>query len=221
MTNKFYYYAATGRGHAIRLALSAANIPFEDEYPQGGFPPTAEAKDLWRSIGKNTTTNIPMLQMTDGRVFTQSSAVLRAVARIGGLMPTDEGELYMTDKLLADAEDLRGEGYKSFAPWGATEEAVEAFINKVLPLHFGNLERQLKESTGDYFIGDSLTIADIACYDAIVNFGSNRAIGSLAEFETLKAWVDKVESNEGIKNYLASESFAGLWKFGPDTLGKK
>ena len=78
----------------------------------------------------------------------------------------------------------------------------------------------MKESTGDYFIGDSLTIADIACYDAITNFGSNRVIGSLDGFETLKAWVDKVESNEGIKNYMASESFAGLWKFGPDTLGK-
>lgn len=220
MTNKLYYYAATGRGHAIRLALAASNIDWEDEYPEGGFPPSAEAKALWRKIGGNTTTNVPMLQMDDGRVFTQSSAVLRAVARMGGLMPTDEAEAYMTDKLTADAEDLRGEGYKSFVAWGATEEAVEAFINKILPLHLGNLERQLKESTGDYFIGDSLTIADIACYDAVTNFGSNRVIGALDEFKTLKAWVEKVESNEGIKKYLASEKFAGLWKFGPDTLGK-
>ena len=161
-----------------------------------------------------------MLQMDDGRVFTQSSAVLRAVARMGGLMPTYEAEAYLADKLIADAEDLRGEGYKSFVAWGATEEAVEAFINKILPLHLGNLERQLKESTGDYFIGDSLTIADIACYDAVTNFGSNRVIGALDDFKTLKAWVEKVESNEGIKKYLASEKFAGLWKFGPDTLGK-
>lgn len=161
-----------------------------------------------------------MLQMADGRVFTQSSAVIRAVARMGGLMPTDEVGLYMTDKLLADAEDLRGVGYKSFVPWGATKEEAEAFINKILPLHLGNLERQLKESTGDYFIGNSLTVADIACYDAVTNFGSNRAIGALDEFETLKAWAAKVESNEGIKKYLASESFAGLMKFGPETLGK-
>mmetsp|Transcript_23515 Transcript_23515/g.38776 ORF Transcript_23515/g.38776 Transcript_23515/m.38776 type:complete len:221 (+) Transcript_23515:51-713(+) len=220
MTNKLYYYAATGRGHAIRLALAASNIPFEDEYPEGGFPPSAEAKDMWRKIAGNTTTNVPMLQMDDGRVFTQSSAVLRAVARMGGLMPTDEAEAYMVDKLLADAEDLRGESYKSFVPWGATEDAVEAFISKILPLHLGNLERQLKESTGDYFIGDSLTIADIACYDAVTNFGSNRVIGALDEFETLKAWVAKVESNEGVKKYLASESFDALYKFGPDTLGK-
>jgi glutathione S-transferase len=213
MTNKLYYYQATGRGHAIRLALAASNIEWEDEYPEGGYPPSAEAIELWRKI-------IPMLVMADGRVFTQSSAVLRAVARMGKIMPTDEEGLYTTDKLLADAEDLRGESYKAFVPWGATPEMVDAFINKVLPLHLGNLERQLKISTGDYFIGNSLTIADIACYDAVVNFGSNRVPDALDKFATLKAWVDKVESDEGIKKYLASESFAGVWKFGPDTLGK-
>ena len=38
MTNKLHYYPATGRANMIRLALSAANIPFEDVYPTGGFP---------------------------------------------------------------------------------------------------------------------------------------------------------------------------------------
>jgi len=36
--NKLHYYPATGRANMIRLALSAANIPFEDVYPSGGFP---------------------------------------------------------------------------------------------------------------------------------------------------------------------------------------
>lgn len=220
MTAKLHYYPATGRGHAIRLALSAANIPFEDAYPEGGFPPSAEVKEGWQKIGGNTTTNVPMLQVADGKVFTQSSAVLRAVGRMGGLMPSTDDELYMVDKLIADAEDLRGEAYKSFIPWGATSEMADAFIKKVLPLHLGNLERQLKNSTGDYFVGDSLTIADISVYDVCTNFGANRVPGALNEFPALKAWVDKVESNEGIKKYLASDSYAGLMKFGPETLGK-
>ena len=135
-------------------------------------------------------------------------------------MPSDESSLYLVDKFLADAGDLRSEAYKSFVPFGATQEAADRFIESVLPLHLGNLERQLKDSTGDFFIGDSLTIADIACYDAVVNFGSNRVIGALDKFDTLKAWVDRVESNEGVKKYLASESFAGIMKFGPATLGK-
>ena len=38
MSAKVHYYQATGRANAIRLALAAANIPFEDVYPNGGFP---------------------------------------------------------------------------------------------------------------------------------------------------------------------------------------
>lgn len=135
-------------------------------------------------------------------------------------MPKDDEALYLMDKLLADAEDVRSESYKCFVPWGASQEVVDAFIHNVLPLHLGNLERQLKISKGDYFVGDSLTIADISCYDAVVNYGSSRVPGVLDGFPVLKAWVEKVEEIEGVKKYLTSESFAGLMKFGPETLGK-
>ena len=135
-------------------------------------------------------------------------------------MPESEDDLYLVDKLLADAEDFRGESYKCFVTWGAPQEAADKFINEVLPLHLGNLERQLKDSKGDYFVGDELTIADVACYDATVNFGSSRVPGVLDGFPVLKAWVTKVEENEGIKQYLASDSFAGLMKFGPETVGR-
>jgi glutathione S-transferase len=218
MTAKLHYYQATGRGNAIRLALAAANIEFDDVF--ASFPPSKEQRELWSKLGGNTTTNVPMLEVEDGRVYTQSSAVLRAVARMGGLMPNNDEDLYLTDKLLADAEDLRSESYKCFIPWGASQEAADKFVNEVLPLHLGNFERQLKLSNGGYFIGDALTVADIACYDATVNFGSSRVPGALDSFPSLKAWAARVEENAGIKKYLASDSFAGLMKFGPETLGR-
>lgn len=221
MSAKLHYYQATGRANVIRLALAAANIPFEDVYPSGGFPPSEEDKAAWRKIGGNTTTNIPLLETADGKVYTQSQAVLRAVGRMGNLLPADNDGLYLTDKLIEDAESLRMESYKCFIPWGATQESADAFIATVLPLHFGNLERQLKLLGGGYFIGDSLTLADVACYDAVVNFGSNREPTALDAFPDLKAWKERVESNnEGIKKYLASDAYAGLMNFGPETLGK-
>ena len=51
--------------------------------------PSKEDKEAWRKVGGNSTTNIPMLEMDDGKVFTQSGAVLRAVGRMGNLLPTD------------------------------------------------------------------------------------------------------------------------------------
>ena len=161
-----------------------------------------------------------MLEMDDGKVFTQSGAVLRAVGRMGNLLPTDDDGLYTTDKLIEDAEDLRKESYKCFISWGASQESADEFIATVLPLHLGNIERQLKQSSGDFFLGSDLTLADIAIYDAVVNMGSNRVPTALDSFSTLKEWKTKVESNEGIKKYLASDSYGNLMKFGPETLGK-
>ena len=182
--------------------------------------PSKEDKEAWRKVGGNSTTNIPMLVMDDGKVFTQSGAVLRAVGRMGNLLPTYNDGLYTTDKLIEDGEDLRAASYKCFISWGASQESANEFIATVLPLHLGNIERQLKESSGEYFIGNTLSLADIAIYDAVVNFGSNREPTALDSFATLKSWKAKVESNEGIKKYLASDAYANLMKFGPESLGK-
>ncbi|KAL7529691.1 hypothetical protein ACHAXR_003101 [Thalassiosira sp. AJA248-18] len=216
MAAKVHYYQATGRANAIRLALAAANIPFEDVSPTP--PPSDEVKAAWRELGGNTTTNVPMLEMPDGKVFTQSQAVLRAIGRMGHLLPKDDDGLYLTDKLLQDADDIRSESYKSLITWGAPQELADAFIETILPLHLGNLERQLKQSKGGFFLGESLTLADVACYDAVVCFGANR-VGptALDAFPELKAWKGRVEANEGIKKYLASEECAGLMSFDPES----
>jgi len=219
---KVHYFKATGRGNQIRLALAAANIPFEDVYPTGD-----DDKNKWRAMGGNTTTNIPMLEMPNGgKVYTQSLAVFRVIGRMGNLIPTtddddDDDGLYVMDKLIADANDLRTASYKCFIWWGATQAACDEYIDSTLPKHLANFERQLEQSAGEYFIGNTLTLADVACYDAVLNYGSNRVPGgALGDFPTLNAWVGRVEENEGIKKYLASEAFAGLGKFGPSSLGK-
>ncbi len=163
---KLHYYPAAGKANQIRLALAASGIPFEDKFANS-FPPSPEKKAEWIKIGGNTTTNVPMLEM-DGKVYTQSAAVLRAVGRKGGLMPTaDDYDLYMTDKLIDDAEDLRQQSYKCMVNWGAPQELADAYIAEVLPKHLGNLERQLKASEGTFFLGDKMTIADIAVYDVV------------------------------------------------------
>lgn len=90
----------------------------------------------------------------------------------------------------------------------------------MVPLHFGNIERQLKEAKSTYFIGEKLTIADISIYDAIVNFGTSRLPEDvMGNYSALKAFVAKVEENPGIAKYLKSEQFAGLMKFDKSTLG--
>eukprot|EP00547_Thalassionema_nitzschioides_P007442 CAMPEP_0194201952 /NCGR_PEP_ID=MMETSP0156-20130528/2102_1 /TAXON_ID=33649 /ORGANISM="Thalassionema nitzschioides, Strain L26-B" /LENGTH=226 /DNA_ID=CAMNT_0038927295 /DNA_START=41 /DNA_END=721 /DNA_ORIENTATION=- len=226
MTNvKLYYYAATGLANQIRLALAVSGIDWDEVNPPS-FPPSEEDKQKWRDIGKNTTTNIPMLEMPDGKVYTQSSAVLRAVARMGdkGLMPGSDDELYLTDKLLADASDLRDAAYKTFVNWGCSQEKADAFIESGLALHLSNFERQLSNTNDCFFVGSKLTIADISIYDAVTSFGTGRFPDGgkdlLTQFPKVKEWISRVESNTAIAGYISSERCKGMMKFGPETLGK-
>mmetsp|Transcript_1894 Transcript_1894/g.1791 ORF Transcript_1894/g.1791 Transcript_1894/m.1791 type:complete len:221 (+) Transcript_1894:62-724(+) len=215
---KVHYYPAAGKANQIRLALAASGIPFEDKFAFS-FPPSPEKRAEWIKLGGNTTTNVPMLQMDD-KVYTQSAAVLRAVGRKGGLMPEGADDLYMTDKLIDDAEDLRQASYKCMISWGASQELADAYIAEVLPKHLGNLERQLKASEGIFFLGDKLTIADIAVYDVVARFCCDREPTALDEFAALKKFKEDVESNEGIAKYHASDQYAAIAKLTPASLGK-
>jgi len=211
MPHKLYYYKATGRANQIRLTLAAAGVSWEDVYPEA-FPPTEEEKQGWRDIGKNSTTNVPMLAMEVGSVFTQSLAIVRAAARMGdrSLTPKDDKELYLYDKIISDADDLRTVAYSSFLSWGSPQSAVNKYIQESLPLHLGNFERQL---IGDYFVGSSLTAADICAYDAIVSFGSYRVEGVLDNYPKLKAFAARIEAHPPIAKYMSSPEYEGLMKF--------
>ena len=44
----------------------------------GGYPPSEEEVAYWRTIGGNLTTNVPMLKTPEGKVYCQSSAILRS-----------------------------------------------------------------------------------------------------------------------------------------------
>lgn len=139
-------------------------------------------------------------------------------------MPSSEEGLYQTDKLIADADDLRSAAYKTFVTWGADQSAADDFVSKVIPLHFENLERQLKEGGTDYFCGNELTIADVTVYDVLSNFTCDRLPeeeDALKDFAALKAWKERVGKNEGIANFLAGEQFNTLFKFDKSTLGYK
>eukprot|EP00536_Pseudo-nitzschia_multiseries_P004942 jgi/Psemu1/302991/fgenesh1_kg.88_\ len=218
---KLHYFGATGRGNQIRLALAAGGIAFEDEFVD--WPPSDASRAKFKELTNNNTTfAVPILTLDEGtdaqKVYIQSSAVLRKAARMGGLTLTLDDEdqaAYLQDKLIADADDLRSASYRAFKMFGASNEASENFAKVIFPKHIDNLERQLVALGGDYFGGSSkLSVADIALYDAIVFFGT-RLIDGAEGIENpcgpaLTAWIKRVESNEGIANYLEGDQFKAV-----------
>jgi glutathione S-transferase len=218
---KFHYFCATGRGNHIRLALAAGGVPFEDEF--GSYPPTPEDRVKWGKLTNgNTTFAVPILTLDEGtdkqKVYVQSSAVLRKANRMGDLKmtltddPDGDQEMYLTDRAIADADDIRKAGYSGMLMMGATKEAADKFAKVALPKHVKNLENQLVSAGGDYFGGSStLSIADVTLYDAIVFFGTKLVDGAKGVEDpcgpAIKGWIDRVESDPRIKAYLEGEQF--------------
>merc|ERR1712224_277108 len=128
-------------------------IPFTNK--KAAHPPTPEVKAAWQALGGNITTNVPMLEMPDGKVYTQSSAVLRFVARKGGFYPTDIESQYEVDKLIAAADDFRTISYGIIFK---RNPRTPAQYKALLMLHMGNFERIL--ANNDYFVANTFSVAD-------------------------------------------------------------
>ena len=129
-----YYWPARGRGEQLRLIFAEAGVDFTDHVFDMSKPGDKESFfAACAKKGGNSTTNIPMVEI-DGQFLTQSSAVLRYLARKYGLYPADDDiqACYIVDNLIAAAEDLRGANYKPMAMFGGGAKEKEAYVSNTL-----------------------------------------------------------------------------------------
>lgn len=209
---KIYYYQAGGRAQQIRYVLAAGGVTFEDVTARG-FPPSAEQKAEWAAIGGNTTTNVPMMVVPSGagdEVYCQSAAALRVAARKTGLMPTANMELYVVDKMISDADDLRRASYAAMAGFGATADQQADYKQNVLPKHLANMERQLGRS--EYYTGH-LSVADVTVYDALTTYARSMVPACLGSYPGLTGLVKRIESIPTMAAYRSSDQFTSLNSF--------
>ena len=206
---KFFYWPARGRGEQVRLALAEAGVSFEaPSFQMGDQASTKAYFDDCRSKGGNLTTNVPMLFM-DGQYFTQSSAVLKFVARKFGMYPADLLAAYEVDNLIAAADDLRSANYKPMKMFRGGEKELKAYLEG-LPKHVENLARLL--GSRDYFAAVGFTVADLTIYDAL-DVTERQVPGTLAKYPTLKAFHVRVEARPNIAKWIASEERGKLFAF--------
>ena len=234
---KLYYFNATGRAQHIRFALAAGGVAFEDVVPMA-MPTPAEVKEKWASLTKGTTTfSVPIMTIGEGtdseRVYVQSSAVLRAAGRLGDLkmtLPGDDPETvaYLTDRAIADADDIRTAAYKAMVLFGKPQKDADNYVEKVFPKHVKALTAQL-ESFGpdaEYWGGSStLSLADVTLYEAVQYFGRNLYVGAKGIEDptgpTLKAWLDRVANDASLKAYVESEQYTKLaFRFTKKVIGR-
>ena len=209
-----YYWPARGRGEQLRLIFAEAGVAFTDYAFDMGKPGDKEA--FFKScaeLGGNCTTNVPMVKI-DGQYLTQSSAVLRYLARRYGLYPAeyDLQACYECDNLIAAAEDLRSANYKPMAMFGGGEKEKEAYVKQTLPTHLKNTARLLGKK--NYFSGEHVTVADLTFYD-VLHVCECQVPGCIlgSAFPTLRDFFLRMEARPGIADWIASEQRKKLFAF--------
>lgn len=137
-----YYFPSRGRAEQIRLALAKVGVTFRQPSLDMGDPVAmGEYFQKARELGGNLTTTIPILYM-DGKYLTQSTAILKYVARKYNLYPQSTlWQTYDVDNLIEAAEDLRAANYKPMAFMGGTADDITKYKQKILPKHLQNFAR--------------------------------------------------------------------------------
>ncbi|SET07396.1 glutathione S-transferase family protein [Thalassotalea agarivorans] len=151
-----YFDINGGRGEPIRLAFHLGNIAFEDNrFNFAQFPEIKKSAPLHK---------VPVMQL-DGKVITQSNAMLRYAGKLAHLYPESAEAALFCDEILDAIEDATNALIDTFGLEGdALKSARLSYTDKWLVPYLVWLEQKYASNNGDYFIGEHISIADLKAY---------------------------------------------------------
>jgi glutathione S-transferase len=159
---KLHCFCQSGNAYKVALAMEFMNVPWQPvfvDFMNGQTRDTA-----WRD-GVNPMGEVPVME-DNGRVITQSTVMLRMLARETGLFGARDGDeddellrwmLFDNHKFTANFATYRF--MKSFGP-SAPDPAVMKFMRSRVDAAYGIVNKHL--STRAFMVGERLTIADLS-----------------------------------------------------------
>lgn len=219
---KLTYFAFEGRAEMIRLAAVIGDVPFEDNRVSG------EEFGKMRAAGALPNNQLPLLEI-NGRVTTQSLAMLRYVGRLGGLYPKCTHFQRAVDEAAETANDINATWtpcvWASVKPaalgfpdnFAKTEEGKahikamrESWVANTLPNLAKALIRLLDKNAGDdgqhrFLAGGEPTIADCIALPALkrytLGFIDYVPTTVLDAYPALKAYIARVSALPKVAAY--------------------
>ena len=152
---KLIYFDIPGKAEAIRLCAAVGGVQLDD------VRTSREKFHEMRDSGELPFGQVPALDVGDGRILAQSSAILRYVATLGGLHPTDPLEAAHVDAVAAAEEDFfAGISVSRYGARFGFEMSDEyraqvrkALNDEVLPRHLSALQKKLEASKTGWLAG--------------------------------------------------------------------
>ena len=196
-----YGYSNSGNCHKLRLLLTQLGREFRwvEVDSTGGQTRTAEY------LAKNPNGKVPMIEAEDGRVMTESNAILCWLA---------EGTAFWAGDAWQRAQGLSWMFFEQYShePYVATPRYICRHFPADHPrraeLHdrlakgraaFAVMEQHL--STRQFFVNDRYSIADIAlfAYSHVAEDGGH----NLEAFPNLREWLGRIAAQPGYVPLLA------------------
>lgn len=145
-----YFDFPGGRVEPARLALHIGGIEFEDF--RFSFAEFAEVKKTM------PLKQVPVLEI-DGQQITQCNGINRYVGKLAGLYPQDDYQALLCDEIMDALEDAVTKLARTFGLQGEElQSARETLVAGPLTQYLAWADEKLE---GDFFVGDSLTMADL------------------------------------------------------------
>lgn len=196
---RLHYWAKRGRAEQIRVLLNELDQPYEDVHLAGESFAALRARRprvLWFGT-------VPMLEDGDFRLV-QGPVILSYLARRHGIAPARLEDAARADAIAWGAEDLRIE---YFDVWRDDTDARQASLvrghwsDRYLP----GFDDLLAQNGTGFFVGDSLTHADIAVWDILDSMTTWVAGATLDGWPRIAEFYAGIKSRPQIAAYLASD----------------
>ena len=148
------------RAEVSRLALFIGGIEFED------FRPSSEEIKKMKNDGILPFGQFPILQV-NGKTIAQTGAIARFCGKLSGLYPSgNQFNAAKVDEVIDLATDITNQirpALREKDPKLSTKMRRE-LAEIILPRWLGFLEKILEDNNKNFFVGNSLSIADLAAW---------------------------------------------------------
>lgn len=152
---KLSYFDVRALAEPIRLLFALQGVEYTDERIQ---------RDNWPAI-KDTKPwgNMPVLEEADGKVVSQSGAILRYLGKKYGLFGSTDFEAAKIDEMIEATTDLRTACFKVFMEADAEKKAEgqAKLKSETFPFYLKRWSAILEKNGTGYLVGNKLSVADL------------------------------------------------------------
>ena len=194
------------RAEVARLALFIADVKFEDLRVN-----STEFSYLQENGKLMDGTLIPFNQLPvlviNGQSIAQTGGIARICGKLSGMYPEDIIEAGKVDQIIdtvTDINELLNPSMKENDPIKKRVMRAE-LTNKDLPNYFGYLEDILNANESNWFVGDKMSVADIAVWGMLgwITSGVLDDIppSVVSPFKRLKKLYNEVSQNPHVREW--------------------